>query len=106
MRAEIDGTLYAVGGYNGTLNGDLATVEAYNPVTNTWRSVAPLPRLDSGTNGRYGATIGVINGQLYVAGGWRRVPALPTNTLLVYDPKTDTWATRTPMPILSGRRRR
>src|SRR5215813_742557 len=37
--------IYAVGGYASTLAGDLpvATVEEFNPTTNTWRTVASLP---------------------------------------------------------------
>ena len=41
----------------------LATVEAYNPRTNTWRSCLPLSQF------RYGAVAGVVGGRLVVAGG-------------------------------------
>ena len=43
---------------------DLATVEAYNPRTNTWRSCLPLgqPRTE--------AVAGVVGGRLVVAGGF------------------------------------
>src|SRR5437016_12348384 len=38
--AAVNGILYAVGGYN---NAVLATLEAYDPVTNTWTTKAPMP---------------------------------------------------------------
>src|SRR6266851_1474606 len=38
--AAINGILYAVGGLN--RNGILATVEAYDPVTNTWTAKASM----------------------------------------------------------------
>ena len=42
----------------------LATVEAYNPRTNTWRSCLPLSQR------RECAVAGVVGGRLVVAGGW------------------------------------
>src|SRR5207247_5955785 len=39
--AGADGRLYAIGGFN--VNGILNTVEAYNPFTNSWATVASLP---------------------------------------------------------------
>ena len=42
----------------------LATVEAYNPRTNTWRSCLPLSQR------RMGAVAGVVGGRLVVAGGF------------------------------------
>ena len=44
----------------------LATVEAYNPRTNTWRSCLPLSQR------RSGAVAGVVGGRLVVAGGFAR----------------------------------
>lgn len=104
LRAEaISGILYAAGGYSPeSSTGDLATLEAYNPLTNSWASKAPMPVTDYGNPGRYGGASGVIDGQLYMAGGWRTNPPLPTSTLLVYDPTTDSWSSRASMPILSG----
>ena len=37
--AELDGKLYAVGGFN---NGALSSVERYDPAANTWEAAAPL----------------------------------------------------------------
>lgn len=90
----INGILYVAGGNNG---GPTSTLQAYNPATNTWSTLAPMP------GGRYsGDGAGVINGKLYVAGGWTYSPSLPNNNLWVYDPATNTWSSKANMPILSG----
>ena len=69
----VNGILYAVGGGNG--NSVFATVEAYDPVSNTWTTRASMP------TGRSGLGVGVVNGVLYAVGGttaaafsppWRR----------------------------------
>ena len=39
---------------------------------------------------------GVVNGKFYVAGG--RMADTSTNALEVYDPQTNSWSTRAPMP--------
>ena len=77
-----------VGGQNTT---ELTQLEAYNPAANTWASLAPLPDLGDGNAGRYFGSAGVIDGKLYVVGGWRRNPALPTSSLQVYDPGSNSW---------------
>jgi len=42
---------------------------------------------------------GVINGKLYVAGGWNYPDSvLPQSQLFVYDPATNQWSTGAPMP--------
>ena len=40
--AVLDGKLYAVGGLNDD-GGILSSVERYDPATNAWEEVAPLP---------------------------------------------------------------
>src|SRR5438034_966710 len=86
--AAVNGVLYAVGGANG--GGDLATVEAYDPVTNTWTTQAPMP------TARYSLGVGVVNGILYAVGGANNGGFLAT--LEAYDPSTATWTTQAPMP--------
>jgi N-acetylneuraminic acid mutarotase len=91
----INGVLYVAGGYNGT---QTSTLWAYNPTTDTWGTLAPMP------DGRYqGDGAGVINGQLYVAGGWDNTYSwLPHRELFVYDPATNSWSSKANMPILSA----
>ena len=43
---------------------------------------------------------GVINAQIYVAGGWNG--PLPTTTLLRYDPPTNTWSYLPSIPHFSA----
>jgi len=88
----ITDVLYVAGGHDGT--GGTTTLQAYNPTTNTWSTLAAMPGrryLPDGT--------GVIDGKLYVPGGWNYPDSgLPTNTLFVYDPATNQWSTGAPMP--------
>jgi N-acetylneuraminic acid mutarotase len=61
-----------------------------------WTIKAPMPVAV------YGAATGVINGQLYVAGGCCVTFSFPYtrfNTLQVYDPIANTWTTKAPMPL-------
>jgi len=88
----INGILYAVGGQV-TGNSFLATVEAYDPATNTWTTKAPMP------TARYFLAAAAVNGILYAVGGTNS----PTGnsdlaTVEAYDPATDTWTTKASMP--------
>lgn len=87
----IGGKLYVAGG--STSGTD---VEAYDPATNTWTSRAPLG------SPRWSTAGAVAGGKLYVLGGYRAGPAGTTRvpTVGVYDPVTDTWTHRAPMPVL------
>ncbi|MBI4664382.1 MAG: immunoglobulin domain-containing protein [Verrucomicrobia bacterium] len=97
---NINGILYVVGGHDG--KGVADKLEAYNPALNNWTTLAPLPRLDNGDAGRDSGTVGVINGNLFLAGGWRISPPLPTSTLQAYDPVRNSWSQNKNMPNLSG----
>ena len=92
----VDGKLYALGGYDpvkGNLNA-FDTVEVYDPATDTWAAVAPMP------TARGMLAAGVVDSKLYAVGG-----AVMNNggwTVLanveVYDPATNTWAAVASMP--------
>lgn len=71
----LQGHLYAIGGEC------LSTVERYDPRTNRWTFVAPLPNETFAVAHRATA----CNDELFVAGGTLRY------TLLRYNPKTNTW---------------
>jgi len=79
----INGILYVVGGRD-TIDVSipaLATVEAYDPVTDTWSTMDPMP------TARSAPVSAVINGQLYVAGGYDPVGVTATvSTLEVFTP--------------------
>ncbi len=73
------------------------TMECYDPRTNKWEYRKPLssPRME------FAAAIGPDN-KIYVFGGfagWAQDKSTPVlATTEVYDPKTDTWSERKPMP--------
>ena len=88
----VDGILYAVGGTGSATVGPsltLDTMDAYDPVRNTWTAKAPMPTR------RYGYAVGVAKGILFVVGG-----STGTETGLVeaYDPITNRWTVKAPMP--------
>jgi N-acetylneuraminic acid mutarotase len=84
------GRLFAVGGRP---PNTLAVNEAYGLMTGVWTTQAPLP------TGRSGHGAAVVRGCLYVIGGEGN-PARPDGVFPqneVYDPRTNTWESRTPM---------
>jgi N-acetylneuraminic acid mutarotase len=73
----IDGILYAVGGLGS--NGTLNTVEAYDPATDTWTTMASMP------TARTSLASGVVNGRLYAVGGMYKSNFL--NTVEAFTPR-------------------
>jgi energy-converting hydrogenase Eha subunit A len=97
----VNGILYAVGGIPGTGNDNdtaLATVEAYDPTTDSWTTKASMP------TARRAMGIGVVNGILYAVGGRQGTigSGPPLATVEAYDPATDSWTTKAPMPGTEG----
>jgi N-acetylneuraminic acid mutarotase len=90
--AAIGGILYTIGGSLGSSCPApvTSTGEAYNPGTNAWTSIAPMPT----ARNQHGA--GVISGILYALGGTDCVGELATNE--AYDPSSATWSSQPPMP--------
>jgi len=89
---EINGIAYAVGGehlYNQVAGND-ATVDAYNPVTNTWTAVASLPMPWSGIHG----TTLVVNNKIVIVGGQTNggYDGIYLNNIEEYDPTANSWA--------------
>ena len=93
----IGGQLYVLTGLETT--GAVGFLDRYDPVTETWTSLPDAP------TEHYGGSGGVINGKLYVAGGYNNAEGQHTQ-LDVYDPVTNTWTTKAPMltirPTSSG----
>ena len=94
--AVLHGELYTLGGQD-AINSTLAAVEAYNPRTDRWTAKAPLPDGRSDGNGA-----GVIDGLLYLAGGYSPSLGAFTSTLYVYNPSTNSWSTKANLPLNSG----
>lgn len=85
-----DGSLLVLGGVGGADSSEvLNTVEKYNPSTNTWTLLAPMPSIT------YGAAMTQLDdGRVLVAGG----PGSSSNAYL-FDPATNTWTTTGPLNV-------
>ena len=97
---EVGGLVYAVGGLDDVDASDV--VETFNPTTGRWATSVPLPqpRAFAGAAG--------LGGLLYVAGG--EVKLAPdtyevTDSVVVYDPRKNTWRSVAPMPTVRWRLR-
>ena len=110
----IDGKIFAIGGRVQAEPNEfgeiaIATVEMYDPKTDTWQRKADMPTR------RSGVAVSVVNGKIYAIGGeemkkkpwqmkkepWRKgwiyeAKGLPT--VEMYDPVTDTWTQKADMP--------
>jgi hypothetical protein len=97
--AVVEDKIYAIGGRGADLiqYGVLATNEEYDPATNTWDAKEPMPTQ------RCDFAIAVYDGRIYTFGG--RInpteygnPDYYLGVTEVYNPKTDTWETKTSTP--------
>ncbi len=103
--AMVDGKIYVVGGFEKPSLGNFLnfaitpSVELYDPVIDRWTPKAPMPV------GLHHVGIGVVGGRLYVIGGYSRSGFSvwnPVATVYAYDPTTDAWTERAPMPTARG----
>jgi N-acetylneuraminic acid mutarotase len=81
----VNGKIYVIGGYDGNATN---RVQEYDPQANTWTQKATMPTSRSVLSGS------VINGKIYVTCGWSG----SYKQTEVYDPATDTWASKTDAP--------
>ena len=81
--AALDGTLYVIEGNEGE---GAAGLYAYDPITDTWSTKAPM------LIGQSFPAAGVVDGLIYVAGG------ADSDAFQAYNPKTNTWIAMGPMP--------
>ncbi len=95
--AVFDNKIFCIGGTVGGA-GYIGNNEVYDPATNTWhtKTSMPTPRADLAAE--------MVNGKIYLMGGKHYSSITPfyneTNINEVYDPATDTWATKS--PLLTG----
>ena len=103
--AALDGKIYVVGGFEKPSLGNMMnfaitpSVEMYDPMTDRWASKTPLPI------GLHHVGIGVVGGRLYVIGGYTKSAFSvwnPVAPVYAYDPVTDSWTERAPMPTARG----
>jgi len=93
--AVVEDKIYAIGGQGA--DGILGTNEEYDPASNTWDTKEPMP------TPRCDFAIAVYDDKIFTFGGRINPEEYdnPTNYLgvtEVYNPKTDTWETKTSMP--------
>ena len=81
--AVVDGMIYVIGG-NTVGTTFSKKVEVYDPVANTWSD----NYADTPTATIAYCTSEVVNGKIYIIGGFSR-----KNTVAIYDPVINTWAT-------------
>jgi N-acetylneuraminic acid mutarotase len=88
----LNGLTYVIGGNSPTGN-PLATLQAYNPVSNTWTSLAPM------NTARVFPAAVTLNGLIYVIGGGSiSIPPPTTGAVEVYNPTANTWTVLSSMP--------
>jgi N-acetylneuraminic acid mutarotase len=91
----IDGKIYAVGGEEGhsTTYIQHDTMSVYDPATDAWTALAPLPRASSHFEG---GTV-LVHGRIVVMGGQAAGEKI-INDVKVYDPVSNTWQNLNDMP--------
>jgi RNA polymerase sigma factor (sigma-70 family) len=88
----VDGRIYAMGGTD--QNQAFATIEVYDPATDTWTRKADMPA-GRGLDG----AVCAVNGKIYIIGGWPNPKAgTVLNEVKEYDPKTEKWTKKSDMP--------
>lgn len=95
----VNGKIYVFGDYNHSPNND--SVFIYDPETNSWGSGTPMPPDPCGasrTPGRGMAAAAAVNGIIYLFGGNNNFSNCWLQSVVAYNPATDTWGSRTPMP--------
>ena len=75
--------IYVVGGEVYPARNTVASVEQFNPLTDQWREMAPMP------SPRRGVGVCFLNGLLYAVGGSDGSMAL--RLVEAYNPQTDAW---------------
>lgn len=96
--AVVNGKIYAIGGYKGETVFNI--VEEYDPVNNSWTTKTSM-RI-----ARAGLAAAVVNDKIYAIGGYEGGRVFATrvfDTVEEYDPSTNTWALRRPMPTPRAR---
>jgi N-acetylneuraminic acid mutarotase len=89
----IGGKIYVVGGQHFSDSTKAqAELDRYDPATNAWTTLAPLPVARS----HLMDSTFVLNGRLVVAGGW--TASAKTDAVTAYDPATNTWQAMTSLP--------
>jgi len=92
--------IYVIGGIIGesdpVSSGYTGVTEVYDPLTDTWETMEPMP------TARGDLCANVVNEKIYLIEGRKHGGVFPfyQNPAVneVYDPSTDSWSTKTPIP--------
>lgn len=88
-----DGKIYVFGGLSG--GQFLTSAECYDPLTDTWSPIAPLPSARAGA-----AAVTAPDGRIFIIAGANSLGAF--GSVLTYDPATDGYGTAANFPAFSG----
>ncbi len=97
--ATYQNKVYVIGGRtnDSTMVG---TNQVYDPANDSWKTLASMP------TAQYGSDANVVDGKIYLIGGLvphhlypdDKTTAEATNLSQVYDPATDSWIVKSPVP--------
>jgi N-acetylneuraminic acid mutarotase len=95
--AVLDGRLYVMGGFSDDPQ-PFTLVQVYDPATDQWRQGTPLPEPV------HHAGAATAGGKIYLVGGFRNPfgQREPIDSVWAYDPATDGWTPRAPLPTPRG----
>lgn len=105
VAVALNGKLYLAGGFEPPGAGSSArleitpALEEYDPASDQWTEKASIPM------GLHHTGIGAVGGLVYVIGGYKQSGSSiwqPVASVYAYDPATDRWIERTPMPTARG----
>ena len=85
-----DGLIYVIGGIDRNNEIPLASMEIYNPITDSWSTEAPLLSATMGAAGAKG-----LDGTVYVISG----AGQGQNSVQAYNPTTNTWTLKNDIPV-------
>ncbi len=94
----IGNNIYVFGGTKSNL-ATLSVSQAYNTISREWSYLAAMPE------DLYGGNAEIINGNIYLIGGWRNTGNenwVTTDLVAEYDPGEDTWQEKTRMLGTNG----
>lgn len=93
----LNGKVYVMGGYTND-SPPSSLVQVYDVATDRWSQAAPMPQPV------HHAGVAAAGGQIYIIGGFLNVfgERDPIDAVWAYDPATDRWARRAPLPSPRG----
>jgi N-acetylneuraminic acid mutarotase len=97
IAVAVNGKIYVLGGRTRDESvpgpGPYASVDVYDPQTNTWTTKSDMP------TGRSSLSACVLEGNIYAIGGWFHSGSSIYDKVEVYNPDRDEWKTESPLPV-------